>query len=186
MQKFNEILKYKSQITKYVIPVLIIVLYLSLFLFPKIKELFSLLPETSQLKTSVITAQKDWDNFESFGQRIARLKHKLNFYEKSLPSEKEIAALLEFLSRSAKELDVRISEIQPGQREEGVSKGSIYYQVPISLTAECGYHQLGYFINKLENADRFMKISEIRVTANPARVNSHYVRLAVVTYVLNK
>lgn len=173
----------------FIITALAILAYLGLFLRPKIIELFHLLPEISRLNTKILKVEKEWLNLNTLKEKITQLDRKLDYYEKSLPSEKDIPAVLEYLSNSAKGLDVKIIEIKPiEQSETGTNENLIYYCVPILLKAECGYHQLGRFINKLENADRFMRISDIRVrTASRAGKNSiHNVELVILTYVMRQ
>ncbi|MFX0211381.1 MAG: type 4a pilus biogenesis protein PilO, partial [Candidatus Hodarchaeota archaeon] len=117
----------------------------------------------------------------------AQLHEKLDYYERSLPSEKEIPAVLEYVSAAAKELNVRITEIRPiGQDKDKGKAPTIYYKAPILLKAECGYHQLGRFLNKLESADRFMKIDDIKIETNSRTSDIHNVELIVVTYVMKK
>ncbi|NQS99786.1 MAG: type 4a pilus biogenesis protein PilO, partial [Candidatus Omnitrophica bacterium] len=65
------------------------------------------------------------------------------------------------------------------------SKEQIYYGVPILVKAECRYHQLGRFLNELERADRFMKISDIKIKARPDRPETLYIQLIIVTYVMS-
>ena len=190
MQSFKELLANKSLnkslMINALIPALIIVVYLSLFLGPKIKETFRLLPEASRLKTKIVNTEKEWTNIDLFNARISRLDEKLDYYERRLPEEKEIASLLKFLSDSAKKLNVRLTEIKPvGQDKHKKAAALIYEQVPILLRAECRYHELGRFLNKLESADRFMKITELKITANPPKAN-HNVELIVVTYVMER
>lgn len=186
MQRLDlkEILSNRSKIIAFSAPLLIII-YLIFLIRPKIQEFFTTLPQVSQLKSKVINVERSWANIDSFKEKILHSKEKLGYYEKRLPGEKELPALLQFLSDSAKELDVRIIEIEPGEPDK-TAQSPIYYQVPISLRAECGYHQLGRFLNRLESADRFMKISDIKIKANPDRVDSHFVQLDIVTYVLKK
>ncbi|MBU4346425.1 MAG: type 4a pilus biogenesis protein PilO [Candidatus Omnitrophica bacterium] len=166
------------------VSILFIVFYLFLFFPPKIKKIFLLLPEVSQLQAKIVTLEKDWTNIDSFKQKISLLNKEIAYYEKRLPAEKEIPAVLEYLSDSAKKLDVRITEIKPvGQSQD---EEQIYYSVPILVKAECGYHQLGRFLSELEGADRFMKISDIKLEASSYQINSLDVQLIVVTYVMKK
>ena len=184
MQKFREILLKKPEIVNPLIIILVIVLYLGLFFRPKIKEVFSKLAEASRLKAKVVTTEKDWANIDSLKKQVLQLNKKKDYYEKRLPSKKEIPSILEHLSSAAKELNVKIIEIRPIEqdKEDALSMPSLYYKVPILLRAECGYHQLGRFLSKLESADRFMKISDIEIMAASPKSNIHNVQLIVVTY----
>jgi len=60
----------------------------------------------------------------------------------------------------------------------------MYQKFPISINAACGYHQLGTLLTRLENADTFMRVADIRITANPQNRTEHMVFILVNTYVL--
>ncbi len=184
LQKLKGLSSNKST-TYILISILIIVFYLFLFLRPKIREISLLLPQVSELKAKIAGLEDDWANIEAFEKKVLRLNKKIDYYEKKLPNEKEIPAILEYLSDAARKMNVRITEIQPlEQDKDAASLASLYYKVPILLKAECGYHQLGRFLNELENTDRFIKISDLKIVANPLRADIHDVQLIVVTYVM--
>ncbi|MBN2097323.1 MAG: type 4a pilus biogenesis protein PilO [Candidatus Omnitrophica bacterium] len=183
-QSIVEILKKKSQLQSYGLMALALI-YLFFVIVPTAKGLLVKLLEVGQLKAMTLKTTEDWRNIEALKKRVAELNQKIDSYEKKLPGEKEIPAILEYLSAAAKELDLKLTEIKPvEQTKEQDQVGAFYYKAPILLSAESPYHNLGRFINKLENADRFMKISNIKILANPNSPGIHYVQLTVVTYVM--
>lgn len=168
----------------FIVIILITIIYLGLFFCPKIKQFFVLFREASQLKAEIVTTRREWADIDALKVELLRLNERKNYYEKRLPGRKEVPAVLEYLSSAAKELNVRISEIKPVEQE--VSGGQIFYSVPILLKAECEYHQLGRFLNELEKADRFMKISDIKMIASPKQTGTLYIQLIIVTYVMSQ
>lgn len=168
----------------FIVIILIIVIYLGLFFSPKIKQCLALFREASQLKAEIIATRRDWASMNTLKAELLRLNERKDYYEKRLPGKKEIPAVLEYLSSAAKKLNVRLSEIKPVEQE--VSGGQIFYSVPILLKAECEYHQLGRFLNELEKADRFMKISDIKIIANPKQAGALCIQLIIVTYVMSQ
>lgn len=180
----KELLANKRVTINICIVSLIALCYSYLFILPKIKENFQLSPKLAKLKMDIARINQEWANLAAFKQKIARFEGKINSYEKKLPSEKEIPALLNYLSDTAKKLDVRLVEIKPSEIVQGQAQP--YYTIPISLVAECGYHQLGRFLNELERADRFMKIGYLKIEPAPAGTNLLKAELAVVTYVMSK
>ena len=188
MQKLKKLFSDKHTAINFSVTILVIVLYLCLLFVPKVKQIFSGLSAASQLKRQIIHTQKQWKDIAGLKKQVKLLQEKKDYYEKILPNEKEIPAILEYLSYAAKQLHVRISEIKPlkqkqdKQKDKSKIKPSLYYRVPILVQAECGYHALGHFINRLENADRFMKISDIKIFARPNNARIHRVQLLIVTY----
>lgn len=168
--------------------ILLSILYIVVFLIPQVRAFSRKWSEDTKIKADITNVQKDWTNISLFKKEISQLNEKITSYEKMLPGEKEMPAVLAYLSDAAKKMDIRIDEIKPIEEEnkKGAGSPSFYNEAPIMLKAECGYHQFGRFLNDLENAARFMKISNLKIVANPARPNVHYVQLTVVTYMTRK
>ncbi len=192
MKNIKKLFSDKHTAINFSATILVIVLYLCLFFVPKIKQIFSGLSAASGLKGQIIHTEKQWKDIDGLKKQVKLLQEKKDYYEKILPSEKEIPAILEYLSYAAKQLHVRISEIKPLEQKQGKQKDkgkitpSLYYRVPILVQAKCGYHALGRFINRLESADRFMKISDIKILARPNDDRIHKVQLLIVTYGMRK
>lgn len=185
-KKIQELLSNKA-VTQLAAVILIVILYLFFIFIPKVKVVLKNLSQAGEMKAKIIKTEKAWANRAQIEQKITQTDEKIRNYEKELPGKKEIPQVLRYLSDSARKLNVKITEIKPAEEEDGFAQENlIYSSVPISLKAECGYHELGRFVSELETADRFMKISDIKILANPYNEDRHYVRLTVITYVLRK
>lgn len=185
-QKLKEMLSDKA--TMQLVGVAIIaIIYFFFLILPKAKTVFKGFGQANQMRANIVTTEASWSNRANIERDIAQSNERINFYEKELPGEKEIPAVLRYLSDSARKLNVKITEIKPvGLDEVEGQESPIYTGVPISLKAECGFHELGRFISELESADRFMKISDIKIVANPNDLEQHYVRMMVIAYVMRK
>lgn len=161
----------------------ILLIFNFIFLRPRIRRLRQLNPELMTLIKNVRETTKDAANIDILKKRQEDLKTKVNFYTQKLPRGKEISALLESLSRVAKESQIKIIEIKPRDRDIR-SKGEMYLEVPIAVKASGGYHQLGKFINKLEGGLRFIRISDIAIKENPRNSKDHNIRLLLSMFVL--
>jgi Tfp pilus assembly protein PilO len=60
-----------------------------------------------------------------------------------------------------------------------------YIEIPITINLRCSYHDLGRFINMIENSDRFMKVTDLTINTNPDPM-VHNIRLIVNIFVLKK
>ena len=169
---------------------LALVLDLNFILRPQIGGVIDLSGRAARMKADLKNAQSDIANIGLFKKEIASYEGKIGSYEKMLPAEKEIPALLEYLSEIAGVSNVRIVGIvpvtAPVSKDVKDHKDRIYQEIPILITAKSGYHELGAFISKLENSDRFMKVIDIDIKANKATPALHDVELMVLTYILLK
>jgi len=163
-------------------------LYLYLVFAPQVAGVFKLTGDTGNMRSDLKSARTVIKGFEKLNTDLKERGQKVESYEKQLPAEQEIPALLENLSNMAKESDIKIVGIVPAmpkvKDDKSVDKNQIYREIPILITAKSGYHELGQFLNKLENADRFMKVVDIDIRASASTPNKHDVELMICTYIL--
>ena len=165
---------------------LIIFIYLFIFVKPKVGEFISLFRETNTLRSDINETKDILSREALYKKRLMDMQGKVVLYEEKLPAEREVSIMLEELSKMAKETYVKILGISPVETLTRVDKDQDkpYKELPIMINAHSGYHQLGQFINRMENTGRFMKISDIDIRANPNNKKEHSVDLIVSTYVL--
>lgn len=179
--------------------VLILLVYSLFFLRPTFSSFHNLNAQISKLKSELQRAKADIANIENLRKQSNSMKEKMDYVRLKFPKEAEVPSLLETLSTIAKESQVKIVEIKPEKEttlKEATAKsksklspsaeglGKFYSEIPILINANCGYHQLGTFINRLENAGRFMKITDIQIEGNASSPKSHDVKLLVSIFVL--
>ncbi|MFH0839947.1 MAG: type 4a pilus biogenesis protein PilO [Candidatus Omnitrophota bacterium] len=182
--KKNEILAFTGLICA-----VILVGYFLLFLNPMLSKLFDVSRKVAKLQSDLSIAELSIDSMPKMKKEIADLKNKALSYINKLPKEDELPALLESLSMMAQGADVKITKIVPIKDTEVAKdaknpKASIYEEKGILVHAQCGYHQLGTFIAQLENAERFMDISDITIESIKTAPKRHNVQLIVKTFVL--
>ncbi|MDP3804073.1 MAG: type 4a pilus biogenesis protein PilO, partial [Candidatus Omnitrophota bacterium] len=141
----------------------------------------------NKMKADIKSQEIEIANIDKYKSEIGAYKDKVERYERMLPAEQEIPTLLESLSGMARSSGVKIVGITPvAISEEKKQEGQIYREIPILISAKSGYHELGNFLDKLEDSDRFMKVADIEIKANKAAPRKHDVEQLVLTYVLLK
>jgi len=179
--------KKKILLIYLVAALLILVGYFYFFLRPSMTKLFGLIPKIGERKASIKSVQDDLFHEARLNSRVEALHEKLGGYEKRLSREKEIPMLLESLSEIAKKSGVKILGITPGagalKTQGAADKGeSVYQEVPIAISAQSGYHELGVFINRLENDQRYMQISDMKITSARSNPRKHNMEFVVYAY----
>ncbi len=170
----------------------ILLAYFFFFLKPSIGKLFLLMPQARRLRVEIKTVRRDLDSEDRLTRRLETLRQKLGRYEKKLSREKEIPMLLENFSRIARSSRVKILSITPIEKKEKSASGEeasedgVYQEVPIAIRAQSGYHELGTFINRLENDDRYMQVSDIKIKSNSKNPKRHDVDFIVYVYTFEK
>jgi type IV pilus assembly protein PilO len=180
----------KSEIVAFTVIVscVIVIVYYFIFLAPVMAKFLYVFSEVSRTQSRLNEAEYSVDRSPKIKKEIEELKAKAEFYSSKLPREEEFPAVLENLSDMAKNAGVKITKILPVRDSQLLPETGehldIYREKEISITAQCGYHQLGTFISELENSERFMKVSDIKIDAARANTKRHNIQLIVKTFIL--
>ncbi len=162
--------------------------YYFFFLSPVITKFLSVFRDVSRVQSRIDKAELSISRTHVIKKEIDELKAKADFYSNKLPKEEEFPEVLENLSEMARNTGVKITKIIPVKETEGSFEASpnadIYSQQRILIDAQCGYHQLGTFIAELENAERFMEVSDIQISSTTLNPKRHNVQLVVKTFIL--
>jgi len=139
----------------------------------------------SKLKT-------DFDKFNKDTQEMNRIKGNPALMKakpqgaKRIISDSDVSGLLQDIAGSANKSDIKIlqikplKDISPADKVPGADKFS---PLTITLDTICDYHQLGKFINALENGEIYMRVAEIRISTQQADYFKQRASLAIKTYV---
>lgn len=162
-----------------------VIVYFNFVLKPHITGCVSTVIKMNKLHSDLKHAEADIRNIGKYKSNLDAYREKVERYEKMLPAEQEVPNLLGSLSGMAKSSSVKIVGITPAVTKQA-QKGQIYQEIPILISAKSGYHELGRFLDNLENSDRFMKVADIAIKSNPATPRKHDVELLILTYVLKR
>ncbi|MBL7155564.1 MAG: type 4a pilus biogenesis protein PilO [Candidatus Omnitrophica bacterium] len=159
--------------------------YIFVFLSPSIARLFSLIPEVRVLRMEMKAVYDDLGFEAKLKERSKTLQDKLGGYEEKLSREKELPILFGNISKMARSSRVKILSITPlevRKRETNDKKESVYEELPIAISAQSGYHELGEFISKMENDKRYLQVSDIKIKSNTANPRKHDINFVVYAY----
>ncbi len=150
-------------------------------LLGKIKQLSEQIEQTER---DIQRAKVSPDSLKSLGAKIERLKTQIDYYQRKLTSKVDVPQILKELNQIAEPLKLKIVSVNPLVKEEIPLPGGeeFIFQVPIRISLKGGYHQLGIFINKIENSTRFMKIADLKLTAVSRDIWAHDIELVITSY----
>ena len=132
------------------------------------------------IKAEIAQNKADLATFEALKKQAGEVEQKLVVLTEKLPSEKEMPALYRTVHDTAFQSGLDVALFQPGEPRTR----DYYSEIPITLTAETGFHQLGEFFDKLAALSRIVtvtawKFSGIPRTKNPMKAD---LILAIYTY----
>jgi len=88
---------------------------------------------------------------------IGKMVEEIDSYQPRIPLERDVDWLRREVIRMANESEVKIVSITPKSPE----KRHLYTRLAVEMEVECGYHQLGDFVSKLESFKKFISILKI-------------------------
>lgn len=156
------------------------------------------------IKKKIVTLRKDIDSFKSDSAFVKKTSRPASapIAVKKLPTEREIPSVMQAISAIANENGVRIMQIDASRDVKTSKKGAAQSRpkkgakggqqadtsagltpVNIRLDIVTGYHNLGNFINGIENAEKLCIIDEMTVNRDASNPLKQNVSLVVKTYV---
>lgn len=130
---------------------------------------FSFLPKftkLSELKSEYETLENDLRVATIKAAKLGRLRKELEEAEakfevagKALPEKEEIPSLLAGISQSGKDSGLEFHLFQP---MADVSQ-DFYAEIPVSITVQGGYHNVGTFFDKVSNLSRIVNMRNIKI-----------------------
>lgn len=150
----------------------------------QITGLKSLNPRIAHLEKDLKNLNRDLEDMRALKGNPALEAGKAANRAVRIINESQISGLLRDISSEANKFDVRIIQIRPG-RETGKSliAGDKFTPTLINLDLICDYHNLGKFINSLENSPVFMGVAELKISTRTPDYLKQKVSLVIRTYV---
>jgi type IV pilus assembly protein PilO len=129
-----------------------------LLLAPAHAEVAQLRAQLASLQSEIARSRAIVADLLKYRREAAELEARLNALKERLPGEKEIPTLYRTVSDAATASGLGVSLFQP--RPPVVR--DYYSEIPISLNAEAGYHQVGEFFERVAKLARVVNITEIK------------------------
>src|SRR6266446_3421376 len=149
-----------------------------LLLAPAQAQVSQLRAELTSLQTEIARSRAIVADLLKFRREAAELEARLNALKDRLPGEKEIPTLYRTLSDAATASGLAVSLFQP--RPPVVR--DYYSEIPISLNAEAGYHQIGEFFERVAKMARVVNVTEIKLNGLNRPRNPIRAELVLATY----
>jgi type IV pilus assembly protein PilO len=145
---------------------------------PAITVVDQLRPELDTLQREVAQNRAILADLQKFRREVAELEARLSALKDRLPSEREMPALYRTVTDAASASGLGVSLFQP----RATATHEVYTEIPIAISGEAGYHQLGEFLEKVAKLPRVVTVNEIKMTAGTRPRNPVKAELVLATY----
>lgn len=138
----------------------------------------TLIQENEVRRAEVLKAKADEANLRPFRARAEALRKQLEVAKERLPSQREIPQVYRQVTDLAARAGLGVSLFQPKPAEDR----DVLSEVPIAVTAECTYHQLGAFLERLGKMPRIVSLGEFRMIGIDRPTGSLRAEMTLATY----
>jgi len=130
-----------------------------LLISPKTAERATLRQQNEALQREVVKARADEANLRPFRALAEALRVRLQAAKERLPSEKEMPRLYRQLTDLAFQSGLQVALFAPKAPQDHDDLA----EVPIAITCEGGYHQLGTFFSRVSRLPRIVDLNDFRL-----------------------
>lgn len=180
----------QQQLLKLIVAFVVLIPSYFMLLSPLRQHAASLGQQAQQTKARVQTLEATTANEVSLREQAQQLDQTVATLRSALPSEEELPATIKLLSDLANETQVKIQTIFPMRDRDSslppdMSGGAkaqtpvVYKEVLIQIDALAGYHQLGSFLSLVESQSHPMRVSSLRISADPKETKRHRIKLVI-------
>ena len=134
--------------------------------------------ENEVRRAEVLKAKNDEANLRPFRALAEALRKKLEVAKERLPGEREIPQVYRQVSDLATQAGLGVSLFQPKPAEDR----DVLSEVPISVVAECSYHQLGAFLERVGKMARIVSVGEFRLIGIDRPTGTLRAEMTLATY----
>lgn len=163
--------------------VLIVYVDTAYILKAQINGVNSLSPKITKLKADLLNFNRNLDNMRASVDKEGALGQKTAVKSGKIISEGQISGLLQDISSEANKFDIKIIQIRPIREATQAASTDKFSSLLINLDLACDYHNLGKFINSLENSSVFMEVDELKILTQLPDYMKQKVSLILKTYV---
>ncbi len=145
----------------------------------------SLNPKIIRLKNDLANLNRGLDNMRASKGKQGLTTQK-TIINSSIITEGQISGLLQDISSEANKFDIKIRQIRPSREVVNVKSavaGNKFIPILINLDLICDYHNLGRFINELENSQVLLGVQELKISSQVSEYMKQKVVLVLKTYV---
>ncbi|NOT32563.1 MAG: type 4a pilus biogenesis protein PilO [Candidatus Eisenbacteria bacterium] len=131
------------------------------FSFPnKREEIAALKVDFEKKSTELARARASVADLPRFEAEYEQLHQRWTMAAELLPTDKQVAALLRKITLAGQQTGVTFVLFRPGSpRSE-----AYYTEMPVEVTVNGGYHQVGAFLAELANMRRIVTVSNVRLS----------------------
>lgn len=190
MKPSLEMLKDKKIVSYMVLGIAIFLIDVFLVIRPLTESISKINPKIKKISSDMRALKDDQKNIEQLKKSLEAIRKKSRDLDKCIIQEDELISVIEAISKIGREQNLKINQISPVEEAKPkkigtFSKGDIY-PIMINMTVSSSYHNLGKFINRIENLDEFLKVVSLEVKFDKLVYTSQAVHIVLGAFIVKQ
>ncbi len=178
-EKFTNLDEQKKMYVFLGILLLVFVLDYFIIMRTQIKTLSKISPEIEVLSKDLKKTKNDLLRLNQYRKDVRKSSDEVEDLNERIRSREEVPLILEHISRIANDNGVVINQIIPDTKDQELlleNEEREYYALPINLEAKGAYHNVGRFLNSIENNEAYINVGKFSITSKIGK-KKHAVQL---------
>jgi type IV pilus assembly protein PilO len=118
--------------------------------------------EYEKKSTELARARATVADLPRFEAEYEQMHQRWSLAAELLPTDRQVAALLRKITLAAQQTGVRFVVFRPS----GPKNEQYYTEMPLQITVNGGYHQIGSFLAELANLRRIITVANVKLKSN--------------------
>lgn len=148
----------------------------TLYLTDKQEQLERVQAKEQDLRRDYETKSERAANLDAYRRQAQEMEATFGALLKQLPSDTEVPGLLEDITRTALDNELKIESID--LRDE--VRTEFYIELPIDIVVEGNYHKIGSFVSGVANLSRIVTLHDFEITPEDGQKNQNPENLKMV------
>lgn len=153
---------------------LLLVFLLDYFLLmsPQLKTLAKINPEIKIIREDINKARDNIQRLAQYEGQVQKYRADIDRENTKVEPRDDVPLILEHISRVASEYKVKINQIMPNVIDSEIvleNDERVYYDLPIEIEAKAAYHDLGRFVNAIEQGSIYLQVGELTIAGIEGR-----------------
>ena len=162
-----------------------LILWVCFFLIPQWRISSEVGPRVRTLRKQLSQARQRISHGNELEARMQQATTEHQLPSVIPPLEEQVPELLERIAQAALKSEVHLLMVKPQEDYNQLAPGpSGYLELPVRIEASAGYHQIGQFIDTLENSENLVRLYDVRIQSDAADIWRHHTMLTLLTYLL--
>lgn len=153
------------------------------FLSPQRRALAKTRPQIQRLHREITDIRKRLDRLPHMEVQVGQWSVSHERSTPALPPEEQVPILLDKIVQAARTAHLHVLTAKPTvDFHEAAPSSSGFLELPVVVQASAGYHEIGSFLDTLEQSENLVRVQGLEIRSDPADLWHHQTTVLLLLY----